>query len=1296
VQGLSKDSPGLAELWTSPEWFEANDWNDKGFRLVHEGDIEGGLALLSKSARFGLPWALASYNWRCLETGELNRGIREFEACIEACESVVSRLRRAPDPLNHTAPLQLANARSNHALILLAGGGPLDEARATWEAGAPTGHVESMFYPALVLDKQGDPKAADEIVRALTPGTWFEIRDTLREGVSTGGWFGQWCTDGLAVLERTEPAGAVSDLNTLDLEAVSSLPRAGDFNIKEGLWDAVRRAMTGDVSAESALREFSEGGDATSWIARLELGALLVSDVLATVRVEEGRALFQLCLSAPYRDIIATAAWNLSEIARDVDDDSEAWAALSAAAIKLGDGTALRVTAKRLTENGDVDQAYELYERASVELSRGDPNRAAAKRTLAERDADAIDKVYSSWFLANVGALSPEKWREYIPVVTYSGFFNVDVAQAAVASAYFEECPAQCYAEPTPYDCGDRGRGTTTFLHAASAMGDGAYHVFNLYGPDDSGTVESVGVYVTFLPEDSEDLEFAFGGGKFLDTIASSAPLVLGTITCTGELIVADSSKSVDDADVSVRLEMPPGDYVVMCFLRPQFDAASALYARRTGTAPAGDPLTSVAICAVRGPLARTVVEHAASVDVAERDTLLHGLWGRSERFVQALFADIRPTVLAKMMEFEGVTKDDESVGSFLLQVAERDTGADDAIHALREQEAATAETLELLRQRGFVEPRLPWWRPTFANHPEDVWSRVVEARSTSPFLVGDPMVENVWTRRALARRSDLTASLVDALRQDSDERVRVNLATNPSLSSNQLAVLADDLSPSVRSAVAANANTSVDVLKRLSLVNPAPKGALTSNDHTPSSLLGDLARGATQAVRETLAARGDVPSDLAGTLASDIPAVRRVLAANSATPSAVLVSLVKDEDLIVRSHVAGNPSTPPQTLTELSLDGEELVRSAVMDNPASPEMAKAQASLLGAAPTSAGSNEPAAPTTSSALTTSIAVPARFCTQCGSSISFDHKFCSDCGAPILASAVVVAAASPWNTLQADWEIRGNFNVEGGSASVGTRIFEWCDCEGDVEVGRFCGACGRGDGNYVSMTSGAGDAIYPVFRLLSADGTQTGAIAMFEERWAVDTEAKTRRPADLITHARPVFAGSLTVEHAIYASEATAGFDGSYALVDIELPPGEYEVIAWQAEMDGLKELDMQPFLRQIALGVYSRPLVEALEQVMPPDRRPEAGEELKSRKHMFDQVMAHKEPRWADACKYNAREDAQRGEEDRAQSWLLQAAIHGDQAAAALLPANFLESLHTLDVARRERLMAMRGQRSNR
>ena len=1278
--GLTSSSASNVPLSSTQEWAQALEWNDEGYRLSQEGDREGGMALLSQSAAFGIPWALSTYTWWCLLDQEYERGLREFDACIGACESVVALLED-DEVFSATARLQLANARSNAALLMLASGGPLNQARDTWLAGAETGHAESMFYPAIVAEKNGDNRGADAVVRALTPAIWFDVRQTLREGIDEGGWFADWCMVGLRVLERNPLRVEPVEASAVNVEVVLQLPLASNATIEDGFWDAVQEATQGTEFGEEILREFAEGADAASWVARLELGTLLTNAELRSPEyAAEGLELLFLCLHAPFADIVATAAWNLATVYSSADQDEQAQEFIRLAVL-LGDGTALRVTAEILLEDGHEDDARELLERAANELPLGDKNRALARAHLARLAGRALEQPLATWFAEHQDDLTVQEWSELGSLAMYAGDFNVDVAKAAIATNYFEECAAACYFEDVPRDCGDCGRNTKTFLHAASGRGDGVYGVFNLFGAMSSDQVGKIGVFIPFMEEDREDLLMAAGTNQFLDIIGSDAPLILGTLASTGHLNIFDAAKCRDDQDIAVQVEVDPGEYVVVCWLRPDMDVPAHVIGGN------GDALACTALAALRGPLAEALLQahEAAQPDV--RDRIINLLWGDDNRRVNALMRDVRSEVLTRMIEVGEIL---ETADSFLLQMAERDDDGADACIAIRESgRVGSQDTLDLLDMRGFVEPQLPWWQPSMADNRSDMWAPVVQARGDAPLEVWDVLLQSVWAKRATARRNDCSESMIRALIADDDVRVRTNLAANPSIPAETLQALAADEDASVLSAVAQNSQTPRSLLVQLAERANPPAGALAANPNTPAEVLPRLIEGATRSTRDALAARADLPPEIAERLSNDVRSIRATLASNERCPQWVLAVLAGDDDAWVRTAVARNSSAPESALHALSLDQDQDVRDAVMTNPASSDVARAQSSLLGATPPVSEDPSPARPSSASPAQRPVAA-AQFCTNCGTPLVPTHRFCGGCGTQIAVAPQQTPSPDAWYALQAQWEIRGNFNVEGGSASYANQIFDWCDCENDtVEA---CD-CGRAAGAYVAVTSGAGDGVYPVFRLSDERGEPSGAIAMFEQSWATETEAKTKQPADLVAVAQPVYAGSILVTDVAYVSDATAGWNQDYAIVDIELPPGEYQVIAWQADMEVLREAGMTPTRRQIALGLYRPELVAALEVIAPPDRSFESQIAMTSPHRMMDQVLAHHMPRWADACMYNAQEASDRLEDEIAESWLLHAAIHGHQPAIDLLKPGYLESTAPLDVARRTRLLAMRGQR---
>ncbi|TEX48716.1 MAG: hypothetical protein B7C55_13495, partial [Actinomycetales bacterium mxb001] len=71
--------------------------NDEGFRLLHSGRVEEGLQLLRAASLAGVPWALATYSWHCIENREEVRAIELAQEALPACQAFVVRESANPE-----------------------------------------------------------------------------------------------------------------------------------------------------------------------------------------------------------------------------------------------------------------------------------------------------------------------------------------------------------------------------------------------------------------------------------------------------------------------------------------------------------------------------------------------------------------------------------------------------------------------------------------------------------------------------------------------------------------------------------------------------------------------------------------------------------------------------------------------------------------------------------------------------------------------------------------------------------------------------------------------------------------------------------------------------------------------------------------------------------------------------------------------------------------------------------------------------------------------------------------------
>lgn len=219
-------------------------------------------------------------------------------------------------------------------------------------------------------------------------------------------------------------------------------------------------------------------------------------------------------------------------------------------------------------------------------------------------------------------------------------------------------------------------------------------------------------------------------------------------------------------------------------------------------------------------------------------------------------------------------------------------------------------------------------------------------------------------------------------------------------------------------------------------------------------------------------------------------------------------------------------------------------------------------------------------------------------------------------------------------------------------------------------------------------------MYPVFVLEDETSRVTGAVAMFTEEWALGVENKSKSPQALAFDAQPVWVGTIDSPGLVLFNDAITGWNDRNVTVDVQLPAAHYEIIAWLAVVPILRDNGMDPFVRPIALGVYGPDLVMALDAVARVDRSPHAFDPYRPWNILAWPVMAHMEPRWQDALRYNFHDDSQRGDNDRALSWLLQGERYEDLSSIEALVQMHSNGVPLSDDLRQV-LLKQRGQVAN-
>ena len=757
-----------------------------------------------------------------------------------------------------------------------------------------------------------------------------------------------------------EALSAVPDASTHDLARIGQLPTAAESGISDAGWAALNLALSGDFeAAEPEFRALvKSGSEVDAAFAMGELGVFLTELPEGSPAWIEGVSLLSQSMAAPFRDVVGTAAWNLSELLTHTEDEvlqrkGEGYAAI---AIRLEEKTALVVSSERALGNGDqsneirrrLDRALELLDEGSVFW-----HRAKAAQTTFEIANQ--DEPVRSWFVEARAAIDPDMWQELLSFFLVQGMFNVEGGNASVSSRIFGDCDGACYFRSPYLGCGTCARTLTNFNEVAAGMGDGVYPALSLL--DRSDEPRCVGGIALFQ-DAFANLSRAGFAGTLGPILSRGAPMILGRIHSDGELYFSDSSTTYDSADLIVDVDVVPGEYLVVVWV--------------TTPQSMDDTMRPLALGAFGEDLGRTLSEVVPPADPAQ---LIPRMWGKSDLMVQAHMMPVQEAVAAD--NWEADREDNLPRGlSWIIQSAE--AGGEEAVDFLRgEPIDFNDELLEALSRRGLRTLTASWWEPTGNPSTDELCSALVQAQqeAISPGDLRDLAHHpSAFVRRAVASRDDLSPEVVQLLSGDADERVRWSIASKDDASPQMLAALVDDTSLEVQAAVAANERTPVAFLERLARDHRSP-AAVAGNPSTPASALLHLIDDPAQATREAIASRSDIPDEvLIGFCSDSVTDVRRSLASNFALPveaqsilardegrwvrsalasnpslsDDVVAVLAQDSDYIVRSTVADRENCPPAILEKLATDQEQYVRDSVFENESATDETRAAAALLG------------------------------------------------------------------------------------------------------------------------------------------------------------------------------------------------------------------------------------------------------------------------------------------------------------------------------------------------------------
>jgi len=181
-------------------------------------------------------------------------------------------------------------------------------------------------------------------------------------------------------------------------------------------------------------------------------------------------------------------------------------------------------------------------------------------------------------------------------------------------------------------------------------------------------------------------------------------------------------------------------------------------------------------------------------------------------------------------------------------------------------------------------------------------------------FLSDDKLVDESSLKQMLGAEFNEIINTCNNLAKKQPKSLLAKLKNNGKLTNDEFAKLAEDKDKKVRTLVAANT-------------------------FTPIQLLTKLAKDENEDIRRAVAGNHSTPEHTLTMLVTEKdPYIRRSAARNPSTPERLLTMLVIDKDRDVRRSIAENPSTPEHTLTILATDEDFYVRYNVAKNPSTPE----------------------------------------------------------------------------------------------------------------------------------------------------------------------------------------------------------------------------------------------------------------------------------------------------------------------------------------------------------------------
>ena len=333
-----------------------------------------------------------------------------------------------------------------------------------------------------------------------------------------------------------------------------------------------------------------------------------------------------------------------------------------------------------------------------------------------------------------------------------------------------------------------------------------------------------------------------------------------------------------------------------------------------------------------KAPMAGEIVEQAELLD--------HALLGLVAQHTQAP----RPLLIKLAVENQDV---------LLLKAIARNQSSDaEVLDILLKREpvklareivanpAATIEMLEMLYQQGdvYIKSAVLGHERFLASSGLMIQGFMTQVQVDAGLIPGKAALKSKQDQLLLQRqlaKFNLPMALLKTLAQSEDSAVRAAVANNSVFVDVQS--LVSDEAPSVRRALAARADLSINQMQSLSMDKDVwVRVWLARNAAIDRNTMLHLAQDKEQEVRRGVARNTRCPLSLLEKFASDNSAWVRAAVAYQANANAdLLMQLASNDDVDVLSGVASNSHTPKSILCELSKHGEPDVRRGVILNKA-------------------------------------------------------------------------------------------------------------------------------------------------------------------------------------------------------------------------------------------------------------------------------------------------------------------------------------------------------------------------